>query len=55
MFSRELPPFKSIVRLDKNVFFAAYYTLAAYAVCNVIGLSTELIQMQLNAIYIYEF
>lgn len=39
---------KSIVRLDKNVFFAAYYTLAAYAVCNVIGLSTELIQMQLN-------
>lgn len=39
---------KSIIRLDKNVFFAAYYTLAAYAVCSEIGLSNELIQIQLN-------
>lgn len=39
---------KSIIRLDKNVFFATYYTLAAYALCNTIGLTNEQIQKQLN-------
>lgn len=39
---------KSIVKLDKNVFFAAYYTLAAFALCNTIGIAVEDIQKQLN-------
>lgn len=29
----------NLVKLDKNVFFAAYYTLAAYTVCSQVGLS----------------
>lgn len=39
---------KAIVRLDKNVFFAAYYTLAAFALCNRIGISIDDIQNVLN-------
>lgn len=39
---------KSIVHLNKNVFFATYYTLAAFALTNIIGLSVEDIQKQLN-------
>ncbi len=39
---------KAIVHLNKNVFFAAYYTLAAFAIAHVIGISTEDIQRELN-------
>lgn len=36
------------VHLNKDVFFAAYYTLAAYALCHEIGLSDEQILKSLN-------
>lgn len=34
--------------LNKNVFFAAYYTLAAFALCKTIGLSDEQLNYSLN-------
>lgn len=37
-----------IAKLDKNAFFACYYTLAAYAICNSIGLSNQDIQYAIN-------
>src|SRR5574344_968781 len=39
---------ENIAHLNKNVFFAAYYTLAAYTVCSVIGLSNKEILKSLN-------
>jgi len=39
------------VHLDKDVLYAVYYHLAAYALCNIIGLDEETI---LNAGYTYE-
>ena len=36
------------IHLNKDVFFAAYYTLAAYTVCSKIGLSNEKILHSLN-------
>ncbi len=38
----------SIVHLNKKVFFAVYYTLAAYALCHTIGLDSKDIQRELN-------
>lgn len=38
----------NLVCIDKNVFFAAYYTVAAYAVCSQIGLSNVDIINYLN-------
>ena len=38
----------SLIKLNKNVFFATYYTLAAFALCKTINLSTEDIQKSLN-------
>ncbi len=31
----------NLIHMDKNVFFAAYYSLAAYALANIIGISEE--------------
>ena len=39
---------KSLVRLNKDVFFATYYTTAAFALANTIGISVEDIQKELN-------
>lgn len=39
---------KNEIHLNKNVFFAAYYTLAAYTLCSEIGLETNQILMALN-------
>lgn len=39
---------KSIIHLNKNVFFCCYYTLATYALCNTIGLNNEQIKKYLN-------
>ena len=39
---------KEVLHLNKNVFFAAYYTLAAYSLCKTIGLSDEQIIHSLN-------
>lgn len=39
---------KGIVHLNKNVFFAVYYTLAAYALCKSMGLTNKQIQKELN-------
>lgn len=39
---------KSIVHLNKNVFFCCYYTLAAYTLCKIIGLEETQIQKYLN-------
>lgn len=39
---------RAIVHLNKNVFFCCYYTLAAYALCKEIGLSSHDIQTFLN-------
>ena len=38
----------SIYHINKNVFFAVYYTLAAYTLCKTIGLSDESIKKYLN-------
>ncbi len=38
----------SIYHINKNVFFAVYYTLAAYTLCKTIGLSDEAIKKYLN-------
>ncbi|MDD4705742.1 MAG: MurT ligase domain-containing protein [Bacilli bacterium] len=38
----------NIVHLNSNVFFAAYYTLAAYTLCKTIGLKEEIILKSLN-------
>ncbi len=38
----------SIYHINKNVFFAVYYTLASYTMCKTIGLSDELIKKYLN-------
>ena len=38
----------SIYHINKNVFFAIYYTLAAYTLCKTIGLSDEAIKKYLN-------
>ena len=38
----------NLVHLNKDVEFCIYYTLAAYALCNTIELSTEQIQKELN-------
>lgn len=39
---------KTLVHLNKDVFFAAYYTLAAYATCHTIGILEEDIVKELN-------
>ncbi|MGM9834906.1 MAG: MurT ligase domain-containing protein [Bacilli bacterium] len=38
----------NLVNLDKDVLYAAYYTLAAYSLCNTIGLTNENIVKVLN-------
>lgn len=38
----------NLVHLNKDVFFAAYYTIAAYALCKEIGLTNEQILHSLN-------
>ncbi len=38
----------AIVHLNKNVYFAVYYTLAAFALCSVMGLDDVSIQRELN-------
>lgn len=38
----------SIYHINKNVFFAVYYTLAAYTLCKTIGLTDESIKKYLN-------
>lgn len=38
----------SIYHINKNVFFAVYYTLAAYTLCKTIGLTDEEIKKYLN-------
>jgi UDP-N-acetylmuramyl pentapeptide synthase len=38
----------NLIKLNKNVFFAVYYTLAAYTLCNVIGLTDQQILHSLN-------
>ena len=38
----------SIYHINKNMFFAVYYTLASYTLCKTIGLSDELIKKYLN-------
>lgn len=39
---------KKLVHLNKDVFFAAYYTLAAYSLCQVIGMDEDDILKSLN-------
>ena len=39
---------KNKVHLNKNVFFAAYYTIAAYTLCKTIGISDEQLLSSLN-------
>lgn len=38
----------AIVHLNKNVFFAVYYTLAAFSLCSILGLEETAIQRELN-------
>ena len=38
----------SIYHINKNVFFAVYYTLAAYTLCKTIGLSDDKVKKYLN-------
>lgn len=38
----------SIIHLNKNIFFAVYYTLAAYALCKTIGVKEETLKDALN-------
>lgn len=38
----------SIIHLNKNIFFAVYYTLAAYSLCRVIGIKEDVIKNALN-------
>lgn len=39
---------KSIIHLNKNVFFCCYYTLACYTLCKTIGLDEDVIKKYLN-------
>jgi len=38
----------SIIHLNKNIFFAVYYTLAAYTLCKTIGIKEEVLKNALN-------
>ena len=38
----------SIIHLNKNIFFAVYYTLAAYTLCKTIGIKDEVLKDALN-------
>ena len=38
----------SIINLNKNIFFAVYYTLASYTLCKTIGVKEEILRIALN-------
>ena len=38
----------SLIRLNKNIFFAVYYTTATYALCKTLGISEEILKQALN-------
>lgn len=38
----------SLIHLNKNIFFAVYYTTAAYALCSILGVSEENLRVSLN-------